>query len=211
MKKIIFALCGSLFFTSLAFGGDTYNGPETEGVSIPVLSDTTEITMDHLKSVYYTCSLNLLNEIIPQMPDSEYLVDPKCKVDIPDGHLVSDCIAGRSFRPGLGMLLEPEKRSPEPTRMLADLQISSRPSEGDKFVLLTKFPLLQYTETEVSDGYDDYGNPINPRFVAVDTKINVPNNFGEAVPLINSHTNQETKVKVNTVAFKDCLSTLLQN
>lgn len=221
MKKIIFVLFGSMFFASMAFGGDPYNGPTTKGSSIPLSIDKDDFSLDDLESSYETCMIKVFKEINSQMPSQEQSNSPECLVDsqplnkeersaqMPTTLTIS-CWASPS---GNRMLMKTEYWSllrNKGMELRTDYSITDTDSEG--FTLSVKtFPYLRFIATETCSGYDEYGNPIKPTISYSNLSLVLPSNYGKSVPLINETTHRESKVRVNMVAFKDCMSTLIQN
>lgn len=217
MKTILFYLLGALLFSSVAFGGDPYNGPETEGFSIPTSADDYKLTFSELRKAYGSCMKGVFMEIRSQMPgqgdrddfwecvadiyDSSQhpglsYISPYCSENCHTGE-VAGCLSAEIDDDKRESLLLIENWYPE---------IASKPN----LFLTVEYPVLTFKAKEGAI-YDEYGQVSQRVHFLSDLALHLPKDFGEAVAMKNKATNQPTKVTVNLVKFRDCLSALIQN
>ena len=99
----------------------------------------------------------------------------------------------------------PNGDSRPPLSLLGKVLVGEFEANG-KISLLAPFPSLAFDYEKRTSGFDELGNPIDPRYVVSGVGAIAGDSRGPATPFVNPVTNQRTLVTLNTEFFLECFA-----
>lgn len=81
---------------------------------------------------------------------------------------------------------------------------------GVAVALIAEIPYLSYDSVNKESSFDDWGREVSERHILQGVRIQLPKEYGSAVPTINRTTGKKSKLTLNLVEYAECLNAELQ-